>query len=73
MPDEKAPSSGAFLPTSLMYFCSGEPMHFAPALTALCIDDLEMHDGTSLGRFQTLSFGFHVNATSAEEFGSTSV
>jgi transposase InsO family protein len=28
MPDEKAPSSGAFLPASLMYFCSGEPMHF---------------------------------------------
>ena len=25
--DEKAPSSGAFLPASLMYFCSGEPMH----------------------------------------------
>ena len=28
MPDEKAPSSGVFLPASLMYFCSGEPMHF---------------------------------------------
>ena len=28
MPDEKAPSSGAFLTASLMYFCSGEPMHF---------------------------------------------
>jgi hypothetical protein len=28
MPEEKAPSSGAFLPASLMYFCSGEPMHF---------------------------------------------
>jgi hypothetical protein len=28
MPDEKAPSLGAFLPASLMYFCSGEPMHF---------------------------------------------
>ena len=27
MPDEKAPSSGAFLPASLMYFCSGQPMH----------------------------------------------
>ena len=23
MPDKKAPSSGAFLPASLMYFCSG--------------------------------------------------
>jgi hypothetical protein len=28
MPEEKAPSSGAFLPASLMYFCSGWPMHF---------------------------------------------
>ena len=27
MPYEKAPSSGAFLPLSLMYFLSGEPMH----------------------------------------------
>ena len=28
MPDEKTPSSGAFLPASLMYFCSGQPMHY---------------------------------------------
>ena len=28
MPYEKAPSSGAFLPLSLMYFLSGEPMHY---------------------------------------------
>jgi hypothetical protein len=27
MHDEKAPSSGPFLPPSLMYFCSGKPMH----------------------------------------------
>ena len=27
MPYEKAPSSGAFLPLSLMYFLSGEPLH----------------------------------------------
>src|ERR1019366_9359214 len=27
MPYEKAPSSGAFSPLSLMYFLSGEPMH----------------------------------------------
>src|ERR1039457_2357397 len=27
MPYEKPPSSGAFLPLSLMYFLSGEPMH----------------------------------------------
>ena len=25
---EKGPQSGAFLLASLMYFCSGEPMHF---------------------------------------------
>jgi hypothetical protein len=35
MPDEKAPSSGAFLPTSLMYFCSGEPMHFLSGVDIL--------------------------------------
>jgi hypothetical protein len=28
MPDEKTPSSGAFLPSSLMHFLSGKPMHF---------------------------------------------
>ncbi len=28
MPDEKAPSSGALLPESLMYFRSGQPMHY---------------------------------------------
>ena len=27
MPYEKAPSSGAFLPLSLMHILSGEPMH----------------------------------------------
>src|SRR5664280_265749 len=37
MPDEKAPSSGAFLPASLMYFCSGEPMHF--------LSGVDMHSG----------------------------
>ena len=29
--------------------------HGLTTLWALCIDDLEMHDGTSLGRFQTTS------------------
>ncbi len=28
MPDEKAPSSGAFLPESLMYFRSGQTTHY---------------------------------------------
>jgi hypothetical protein len=27
MSEEKAPGSGAFFPASLMYFCSGKPMH----------------------------------------------
>jgi hypothetical protein len=28
MPEQKTPVSGAFRLASLMYFCSGEPMHF---------------------------------------------
>ena len=32
MPYEKAPSSGAFLPLSLLHFLSGEPMHFYPGV-----------------------------------------
>ena len=35
MPDEKAPSSGAFLPLSLMYFLSGEPMHYLSGVDKL--------------------------------------
>ena len=35
MPDEKAPSSGAFLPLSLMYFLSGEPMHYLSGVDRL--------------------------------------
>ena len=35
MPDEKAPSSGAFLPASLMYFCSGKPMQFYSGVDTL--------------------------------------
>ena len=31
----KAPSSGAFLPASLMYFCSGQPMHFCCGVDSL--------------------------------------
>jgi len=40
MPDEKAPSSGAFLPASLMYFCSGVPMHFLSGVD-ICPKGLE--------------------------------
>ena len=36
MPNEKAPSSGAFLPASLMYFCSGQPMHFCSGVDTDC-------------------------------------
>ena len=28
MPEQKTPVSGAFWLASLMYFCSGKPMHF---------------------------------------------
>jgi len=28
MPEQKTPVSGAFRLTSLMYFCSGQPIHF---------------------------------------------
>ena len=28
MPEQKTPVSGAFWLASLMYFCSGQPMHF---------------------------------------------
>ena len=46
MPYEKAPSSGAFLPLSLMYILSGEPMH-----------DLSGVDTMSMPTFATLSSG----------------
>jgi hypothetical protein len=35
MSEEKAPGSGAFLPASLMYFCSGKPMHFCSGVDTL--------------------------------------
>jgi len=35
MPDEKAPSSVAFLLASLMYFCSGQPMHYCSGVDRL--------------------------------------
>jgi hypothetical protein len=37
MPDEKAPSSGAFLLVSLMYFCSGQPMHYCSGVDRYAI------------------------------------
>ena len=61
MPDEKLISSVGFLPTSLMYFCSGEPMHFcsgvdnSPALDAF-IKVARVHDWTSaLDKFRRTS------------------
>ena len=41
MPDEKAPSSEAFLPASLMYFCSGEPMHFLSGVDSFGLADFK--------------------------------
>jgi hypothetical protein len=38
MPDEKAPSSGAFLLGSLMYFCSGQPMHYCSGVDSAAYD-----------------------------------
>jgi hypothetical protein len=44
MTDEKAPSAGAFSPASLMYFCSGEPMHFCSGVdTAAAGDEANGH------------------------------
>jgi len=41
MPDEKAPSLGAFLPSSLMHHLSGEPMHDLSGVDML-LDVLEV-------------------------------
>ena len=40
MPEEKAPSSGAFLPASLMYFGSGEPMHFCSGVDSTALSTM---------------------------------
>jgi FkbM family methyltransferase len=48
MPDEKAPSSGAFLPASLMYFCSGVPMHFLSGVDRSILDVGVSEDTPSL-------------------------
>ena len=40
MPDEKAPSSGAFLLASLMYFCSGQPMHYCSGVDTWSTSDV---------------------------------
>ena len=37
MSEEKAPGSGAFLPASLMYFCSGKPMHFCSGVDTVTV------------------------------------
>jgi len=37
--NKRPPSSGAFLPASLMYFCSGKPMHFWSGVDSLTNDD----------------------------------
>jgi hypothetical protein len=40
MPEQKTPVSGAFRLTSLMYFCSGQPIHFCSGVdNAILLDD----------------------------------
>ena len=41
MSEEKAPGSGAFLPASLMYFCSGKPMQFCSGVDTQAPKPLE--------------------------------
>ena len=45
MPDEKAPSSGAFLLASLMYFCSGQPMHYCSGVDTSLAQGLAAEPG----------------------------
>ena len=66
MPDEKAPSSGAFLPLSLMYFLSGKPMHFCSGVDTfamilsqpLNIGNIQivLSDPTSVGALDSSGF-----------------
>ena len=39
MPEQKTPVSGAFWLASLMYFCSGKPMHFCSGVDTKNIND----------------------------------
>src|SRR5260370_31784014 len=39
------PSSGAFLPASLMYFCSGEPMHFLSGVDIISLNPTDSTHG----------------------------
>ena len=66
MPDGKGPQFGAFLPASLMYFCSGQPMHFCPgidikamtqeAADVLCVERAATA-AAKLRSFATLRYG----------------
>ena len=40
MPEQKTPVSGAFRLTSLMYFCSGQPIHFCSGVDTVGIGAL---------------------------------
>lgn len=53
MSDEKAPSSGAFLPAPLMYFCSGQPMHFCPGVDSERLFDNETDEPSNRARRRT--------------------
>jgi hypothetical protein len=52
MPDEKAPSSGAFLPSSLMHHLSGEPMYDLSGVDTSEIVDSAMNSSSSEVRTQ---------------------
>jgi hypothetical protein len=54
MPYEKAPSSGAFLPASLMYFLSGEPMHYLSGVDSGVSVRLGTHDKVQVSNFISL-------------------
>src|ERR1039458_10252475 len=50
MPDEKAPSSGAFLPSSLMHHLSGEPMYDLSGVDTPPPDLSQLFGNGTLGR-----------------------
>jgi hypothetical protein len=68
MPDEKAPSSGAFLPASLMYFCSGEPMHFCSGVDTSAFNKIRAFSSRCAGLFP-----FRISVSSCSRSSSLSL
>src|SRR5271169_5089435 len=52
MPEEKTPSSGVFLPASMMYFCSGQPMHLCSGVDTHVVDKYDYDVRSALWRAQ---------------------